>query len=115
MAAHFHSLQVKRVTPDAGGSAALTLEVPEPLREAFDFRPGQFLTLRATIAGEEMRRSYSICSPHERYRRMAEFDIGIKPVEGGAFSPWALAELRPGSRIEVMPPDGRFTPRLPGA
>jgi ring-1,2-phenylacetyl-CoA epoxidase subunit PaaE len=115
MALHFHPLTVKRVTPDAAGCAAITLEVPDALRAQFDFRPGQFLTLRATIAAEETRRSYSICSAHQRYLASGEIDVGIKQVEGGRFSAWALSELRPGQTIDVMPPDGRFTPHFPQA
>ncbi|HEX9718344.1 MAG TPA: 1,2-phenylacetyl-CoA epoxidase subunit PaaE [Ramlibacter sp.] len=115
MAAHFHTLAVKRVTPDAAGSAAITLQVPAALREGFDFRPGQFVTLRAAIAGQETRRSYSICSAHQRYVQSGEIDIGVKPVEEGVFSRWALEHLRAGETIEVMAPDGRFTPRVPGA
>jgi ring-1,2-phenylacetyl-CoA epoxidase subunit PaaE len=115
MAAHFHSLPIKRITPDAAGSAAVTLAVPEALRDEFDFRPGQFLTLRATIAGEDVRRSYSICSPHQRYRAAGEIDIGIKPVEGGRFSRWAVNDLQAGQAIDVMPPDGRFTLHVAGA
>jgi ring-1,2-phenylacetyl-CoA epoxidase subunit PaaE len=115
MAAHFHTLAVKRVTPDAAGSAAITLQVPPPLRDGFDFRPGQFVTLRASIEGQDTRRSYSICSPRQRYLHSGEIDIGVKPVEEGTFSRWALANLRPGEPVEVMPPDGRFTPRVPGA
>lgn len=115
MAIHFHSLAVKRVTPDAAGSAAITFEVPAGLHKTFDFQPGQFLTLRAAIAGQETRRSYSICSPHQRYAQAREIDIGIKPVAGGSFSPWALEHLVPGRSIDVMPPDGRFTPRAAGA
>jgi ring-1,2-phenylacetyl-CoA epoxidase subunit PaaE len=115
MAAHFHPLAVKRVTPDAAGSAAITFEVPDSLREAFDFKPGQFLTLRALIDGRDTRRSYSICSPRQRYVQAGELDVGIKPVAGGTFSPWALATLAPGATLEVMPPDGRFCPRAGGA
>ncbi len=115
MAAHFQTLAVKRITPDAAGSAAITLQVPAGLREEFDFRPGQFLTLRAQIEGQETRRSYSICSPHERYLESGELDVGIKPVEDGAFSRWALAHLSADMPIEALPPDGRFTPRVTGA
>jgi len=115
MAIHFHRLTVARVTPDAAGSAAITLAVPPALRATFDFQPGQFLTLRSHIDGQETRRSYSICSPHQRYLERGEMDVGVKPVAGGVFSRWALAQLRPGTPIEAMPPDGRFTPRLPGA
>jgi ring-1,2-phenylacetyl-CoA epoxidase subunit PaaE len=115
MAAHFHLLTVKRVTPDAAGSAAITLQVPEALRESFDFKPGQFITLRATIDGQQTRRSYSICSPHQRFVARGEIDIGVKPIEDGLFSRWAVTNLRAGHGVEAMPPDGRFTPRVPSA
>jgi ring-1,2-phenylacetyl-CoA epoxidase subunit PaaE len=115
MAIHFHPLIVRRITPDAASSAAFTLAVPAELRNAFDFQPGQFVTLRASVDGEEARRSYSICSPRSRYVQSGELDIGIKPVTGGTFSAWALAQLRPGMTVDVMPPDGRFTPSMAGA
>ncbi len=115
MAVHFHTLAVKRVMADAAGSAAITLQVPAALREAFDFKPGQFLTMRAEINGQETRRSYSICSPHQRYIDSGEIDIGVKPVEDGVFSRWALTQLRAGASIDCMPPDGRFIPRVAGA
>jgi ring-1,2-phenylacetyl-CoA epoxidase subunit PaaE len=115
MALHFHPLTVKRVTPDAAGSAAITFQVPPDLADEFAFRPGQFLTLRATVDGQDLRRNYSICSPAQRYAATGEIDVGIKPVEGGLFSRWAVKALQPGSVIEVMPPDGRFTPRAEGA
>ena len=115
MAVHFHTLTVQRVMPDAAGSAAITLQVPLSLREPFDFKPGQFLTLRADIDGQETRRSYSICSPHQHYLVRGEIDIGVKPVDDGVFSRWALSQLRAGSYIDCMPPDGRFTPRVAGA
>jgi ring-1,2-phenylacetyl-CoA epoxidase subunit PaaE len=115
MAAHFHPLRVKRVTPDAAGSAAITFDVPPQWKDAFDFRPGQFLTLRATIEGQEVRRNYSICSPRQRYLQAGEIDVGIKPVAGGTFSRWAVAELGTGATLDVMPPDGRFSPRASAA
>ncbi len=115
MAIHFQPITVARVSPDAAGSAAITLAVPAPLRQDFDFRPGQFVTLRAMIDGQEARRSYSICSPRQRYLEAGEIDIGIKPVEDGRFSRWALEQLRPGTAVDAMPPDGRFTPSIAGA
>ncbi|MET0311374.1 MAG: 1,2-phenylacetyl-CoA epoxidase subunit PaaE [Burkholderiaceae bacterium] len=114
-APHFHALTVRRVTPEAGGAVALTLRVPPELREDFDFSPGQFLTLRADIGGEPVRRSYSICSAKARYDQAGELDVGIKPVAGGVFSNWAASTLKGGDTLDVMPPDGRFTPRAPGA
>lgn len=115
MALHFHPLKVKRVTPEAAGAAAITFDVPEALAAEFDFRPGQFLTLRAKIDGQDVRRNYSICSARQRYEATREIDVGIKPVEGGMFSRWAVSQLREGATVDVMPPDGRFTPRAPGA
>ena len=115
MAVHFHALRIARVSPEAAGAVAVTFEVSPALRSEFDFRPGQFLTLRATLDGKEERRSYSICSPHQRYAKDGEIDVGIKPVEGGRFSRWAVQALRPGETVEVMPPEGRFTPRVAGA
>ncbi|MGE0496263.1 MAG: 1,2-phenylacetyl-CoA epoxidase subunit PaaE [Ramlibacter sp.] len=112
---HFHALTVTRVTPEAAGAAAITFSVPAELQDTFDFSPGQFLTLRARIDGAETRRSYSICSPHARYRQSHELEVGIKPVEGGVFSRWAVTHLRAGDTLDVMPPDGRFTPRHAGA
>ena len=115
MALHFHPLAVKRVTPDAAGSAAITFQIPRELKNEFDFRAGQFLTLRATLDGQELRRNYSICSSHQHYLASGEVDVGIKPMEGGLFSRWAVQSLQPGSVVDVMPPDGRFTPRVAGA
>lgn len=110
-APHFHSLPIKRVVADAAGSAAVTFAVPPEIRDAFDFTPGQFLTLRSTIDGNEVRRSYSICSSRQRYAEAGELDVGIKPVAGGVFSRWATSALKEGHTLDVMPPDGRFTPR----
>jgi len=115
MALRFHPLTVKRVTPDAAGSAAITLQVPPELVSEFSFRAGQFLTLRSTVEGQDLRRSYSICSSEQHYLASGEIDVGIKPVEGGLFSRWAVQHLHPGSTIAVMPPDGRFSPRVAGA
>jgi len=115
MALHFHPLAVKRVAPDAAGSAAITFQIPRELKDEFDFRAGQFLTLRATLEGQELRRNYSICSSRQRYLASGEIDVGIKPMEGGQFSRWAVQALQPGTLVDVMPPDGRFSPRVEGA
>jgi len=111
----FHDLVIKRVTPEAAGSVAVTFEIPPPLRETFRFEPGQYLTLRTRLDGEELRRNYSICSPRSRLLTAAEIDIGIRPVPGGRFSNWAVQSLRPGQRLAVMPPQGRFTVQRPRA
>lgn len=107
---HFHALTIKRVTPEAAGAVVITLAVPAGLSEAFAFSPGQFLTLRTQLGGESVRRSYSICSSVQRFARAKEIDVGIKPVAGGVFSNWAVT-LQAGDVLEVMTPQGRFTPR----
>jgi ring-1,2-phenylacetyl-CoA epoxidase subunit PaaE len=100
----FHPLriaEVKRETPEA---ISVTFEVPETLRHAFRFKPGQHLPVRATIGGEEERRTYSVCSaPSEPRLRIA-----IKRVAEGRFSNWANDTLMAGSILEAMPPAGRF-------
>ena len=82
----FHDLNVTRVDEEAAGSVAITLHVPDTLRDIFAFEPGQFLTLRATIDGQDVRRSYSICSTRTRLRARGELQVGIRPVDGGVFS-----------------------------
>ncbi len=104
MPPHFHTLRIEAVTRDTADAVVLRFAVPETLREAYRFVPGQFLTLRATIDGEDLRRSYSICSgPDER-----ALSVAVKRVPGGVFSSWANEALRAGDMIAVMTPDGRF-------
>jgi ring-1,2-phenylacetyl-CoA epoxidase subunit PaaE len=107
-ALRFHDLTIARVTPEAAGAVAITLAVPTDLRKAFDFAPGQFLTLRASIDGADVRRSYSISSARSQLQQ-GELELGIRPVEGGVFSNWAATQLKAGDTLRVMPPDGRFT------
>ncbi|MFC5500351.1 1,2-phenylacetyl-CoA epoxidase subunit PaaE [Caenimonas terrae] len=115
MAVHFHPLRIARVSPEAAGAVAITFAVPAALRAEFDFLPGQFLTLRTTLDGKEERRSYSICSPRQRFLRDGEIEVGIKPVDGGRFSRWAVQALQAGESVEVLPPQGRFTPKVAAA
>ena len=111
----FHDLPVARVSPEAAGAVAITLAVPPAQREIFAFQPGQFLTVRATIAGQDVRRSYSISSAESLLTRQGELTLGIRPVEGGVFSNWAASQLKAGDTLAVMPPDGRFTVHKPRA
>src|SRR3954471_5034235 len=96
---------MQQLTPDA---VAITFAVPPELRDEYAFAPGQHLTLRATVDGEEVRRSYSICSPPSSGR----LRIAIKRLEGGVFSGHALEQLRVGDVLDVMRPAGRFGVRL---
>jgi ring-1,2-phenylacetyl-CoA epoxidase subunit PaaE len=108
---HFHSLFVKRIEALTAQSAAITLAIPPDLRDTFAFSPGQFVTLRAVIGGESVRRSYSLCSTPAQLARTQDITVGIKRVEGGVFSTWATTALQLGDQVDVMPPDGRFTPK----
>ena len=111
----FHDLTVARVNPEAAGAVAITFAVPAELQERFAFEPGQFLTLRSTIDGQDVRRNYSICSTRSRYGSHVELEVGIRPIDGGVFSNWAATQLKAGDTLAVMPPDGRFTIRKPRA
>ena len=100
----FHRLAVndlRRETPDA---ISLTFTIPKELASDYSFAPGQYLTLRSTMDGEEVRRSYSICSGPDD----GELRIAVKKVDGGAFSNWAAEELKTGDELDVMTPTGRF-------
>lgn len=99
MALHFHPLRVTSIERDTDDAMLVGFDAPA---DGFAFEPGQYLTLRAQIDGQELRRSYSICS--DRSLR-----VGIRRVDGGAFSTWAHETLKVGDLIEAYPPQGRFT------
>ncbi len=108
----FHALTVADVRHETREAIVVTFAVPPEEAEAFRFTQGQYLTLRAEIGGEDLRRSYSICSGVDD----GSLRIAIKRVAGGRFSTWAQDALVPGATIEVMPPQGRFfVPLEPGA
>ncbi|MDX3309109.1 2Fe-2S iron-sulfur cluster-binding protein [Streptomyces sp. NPDC054884] len=109
--ARFHRLPVAAVDRLTDDSVALTFTVPEELREEYRHAPGQHLALRRLADGAEIRRTYSICSPApdasgEGPRTLR---VGVRLVEGGAFSTYALKEINVGDELEVMTPAGRFT------
>jgi ring-1,2-phenylacetyl-CoA epoxidase subunit PaaE len=107
--ARFHTLRVAAVDRLTDDSVALTLTVPPELREEYRHAPGQHLALRRTVDGTEMRRTYSICSPAPDGEGPRTLRVGVRLVEGGAFSTYALKEINVGDGLEVMTPAGRFT------
>ena len=108
----FHWLRVADVRAETPEAISVTFEVPRELASVYAFRAGQYLTVRTTLDGEEVRRSYSICSAPDD----GELRIAIKRVDGGVFSVWAQDALRPGVAIEAMTPVGRFgVPEAAGA
>ena len=104
----FHKLRIADVRQETADTVSVALHVPDDLRPGFAYQPGQYLTLRTTLDGEELRRSYSICSGLDD----GEMRVAIKLVPDGRFSAWAHGALQPGHLIEAMPPQGRFTVTL---
>ncbi|SMR71127.1 ring-1,2-phenylacetyl-CoA epoxidase subunit PaaE [Aliiroseovarius halocynthiae] len=100
--ARFYSLTVTDIQKTIRDAVVVTLTPDDP--EAFDFTQGQYITFRRDFDGQELRRSYSICSGLDD----GKLQVGIKRVDGGAFSTWANEELAQGAMIEAMPPMGNF-------
>lgn len=106
----FHALKVSKVDRETRDAIVVTFAVPPELEGTFRFTQGQHVTLRADIAGDDVRRSYSICSAVQD----DVLRVAIKRTPGGAFSSWANDTLAPGATIDVMPPMGHFnTPLSP--
>lgn len=101
---HFHPLRVARVLADTEEGRIVAFAVPPALQDEFAFQPGQYLTLRQRVDGEDLRRSYSICaSPDD-----GELRVGVRKVPGGKFSTWLHQSLREGDAIDVLAPQGKF-------
>jgi ring-1,2-phenylacetyl-CoA epoxidase subunit PaaE len=105
LAQHFHSIPLSSVEKTTDDCVLISLDVPSELKEIFSFRAGQHLTFRKEIQGEDVRRSYSICSAPGS----GEWQVAVKEIPGGLFSSFANRELRAGDVLEVMPPHGNFT------
>ena len=105
MSARFHALRVTEIVPETAEAYSIRFEIPHELRDAFAFKAGQHLTLRATINGEEVRRNYSLCTaPADD-----EWMVTVKRIGSGLFSNWVGDQLKPGDTLEVMVPHGSFT------
>jgi ring-1,2-phenylacetyl-CoA epoxidase subunit PaaE len=108
MAVHFHKLKVKEVKAETPDCVSIAFAVPEDLQSEFLFEQGQNITIKKEIDGEEIRRSYSICSaPFEK-----ELRVAVKKVDGGKFSTYANSLLKAGDTLNVLPPTGKFNTKL---
>lgn len=108
MATHFHSLKIADIRKETPECISVVFDIPESLKESYQFRHGQNITLKTIVNGEELRRSYSICSsPGDK-----ELRIAIKQMQDGRFSTWANATLKKGDILEVLPPTGKFYTEL---
>ncbi len=104
----FHPLTVKAIEPLTDDAVAITFDVPDDLRDEFDFTAGQHLNIRTAGAGDDTRRSYSICSP----AGSGVLRIAVKRLPGGAFSTYAATGMKVGDAVDVMTPLGRFNTPL---
>jgi ring-1,2-phenylacetyl-CoA epoxidase subunit PaaE len=100
----FHPLRIARVDRETRDAVAITFAVPDELGDLYRFEPGQHLTVRATIDGADVRRSYSICAAP----RDGTLRIAVKRCPGGMFSTYANERIAVGDTLEVMPPLGHF-------
>lgn len=105
MSVSFHRLTIAELVEETADAKSIRFDVPPELAETFRFRPGQHLTLKSEIGGEEVRRNYSLCVAPED----GQLKVTVKRIAGGLFSNWANDNLKPGDAIEVMPPHGSFT------
>ncbi|MCG5216069.1 2Fe-2S iron-sulfur cluster-binding protein [Streptosporangium soli] len=106
----FHRVTVAAVEQAAADASAVavTCRVPDELRATFAFVPGQHVTVRATVAGTEIRRAYSLCSTPQELERYGTLRIGVRAVPGGAFSTGATETLAAGDTMDLLPPVGTF-------
>jgi len=105
---HFYPLSVSQVENLTTQSVAISFEIPTDLQSNFAFKAGQYITIKHTIHGKEVRRAYSISSAPVVSGPQNSVTVGIKEVAGGAFSPYANRYIQKGDVLEVMPPQGRF-------
>jgi ring-1,2-phenylacetyl-CoA epoxidase subunit PaaE len=108
MASHFRTLEIEDVRRETEDCVSIAFTIPPELREEFRFVQGQNVTVRLRIAGEEVRRSYSICSsPLDE-----ELRIAVKKMPSGLFSTYANEQLQKGHQLEVLAPTGKFYTEL---
>ncbi|MCF6347265.1 MAG: ferredoxin--NADP reductase [Flavobacteriaceae bacterium] len=100
----FYKLSVKEIQQETENAVSILFEIPENLQQKFSFIPGQYITIKKELNGEEIRRAYSICSS----KKSNTIRIGVKAVDKGTFSIYATTDLKEGDVLEVSPPEGRF-------
>ena len=104
MSQQFYTLKISEIVKTTEDCSVVSFDVPNDLKEKFKYKHGQYLTFKAIINNEEVRRSYSLCSsPLD-----GEWKVAVKQIEEGRFSTYVNEKLKVGDEIEVMPPNGRF-------
>lgn len=106
MSNHFHTLKIKQLKKETANAVSIVFEVPAELTDTFQYDAGQYLTIKASPNGEELRRSYSISS----YSAIdQELQVSCKMIDGGRMSTYLFKNINEGDSLEVMPPMGSFT------
>jgi len=100
----FHKLKINRIHKETDKAVSINFDVPEDLKQSYSFKAGQYITLKTTIEGNEVRRDYSICSSP----KSGELTVAVKEVKNGTFSSYANNQLKEGDILEVATPNGRF-------
>jgi len=104
----FYDLTIKAITPETPDASTVTFSIPEEHKAAFQYRAGQYLTLQTEIDGETVRRAYSMSSsPLDE-----DIAVTVKRVPKGTMSNYLIGSVQAGDTLQVMPPEGRFTPDL---
>jgi ring-1,2-phenylacetyl-CoA epoxidase subunit PaaE len=103
--ARFHRLKVAEITRETADCVSVVFDVPATVREEFNYIQGQYLTLKLTVNGEELRRSYSLCTSPVADR---ELRVAVKKVKDGRASTFINDSLKVGDEMEVMTPMGNF-------
>ena len=101
----FNVLTVKEVRQETPNAVSILFDIPEALQADYTFTAGQYLNIKYSFEGKEIRRAYSICTPP----KSKEIRVVVKKVPYGAFSSFANTELRAGDTLNVQTPEGRFT------
>jgi ring-1,2-phenylacetyl-CoA epoxidase subunit PaaE len=100
----FHAIKIQDIYKTTKDCSVISFDIPPDLKEEFKFKQGQHLTLSATINGEDVRRSYSLCSsPIEN-----KWKVAVKKINGGLFSTYVNDTLKKGDQLEILPPNGAF-------
>lgn len=100
----FFPLRVAKINRETPKAVSIVFDVPQEYKEQFAFKAGQYITIDHTLNGQNLRRSYSICSSPTS----GEHCVAVKEVDNGAFSKYANSDLREGDTLQVLPPEGRF-------
>lgn len=101
---HFHTLTIKNIERETSNAVTINFEVPQDLKQTFAFKAGQYITLKTTLNGKEIRRDYSLCSSP----KSGDLRVAVKQVKEGTFSAYANTQLKAGDTLEVAPPKGHF-------